>query len=53
MLADGGLLPPVRIPGHPCGLGTAPALGEHTAVLLEELGIAREEFDELRAIKAV
>ena len=34
------LLPPVTVPGRPPAMGAVPALGEHTAAVLAELGLA-------------
>jgi itaconate CoA-transferase len=34
------LLPPVTVPGRPAAMGAVPALGEHTAAVLAELGLA-------------
>jgi itaconate CoA-transferase len=36
------LVPPVRLEGIEPAMGSVPALGEHTGLILEELGIARE-----------
>ncbi len=37
------LLPPVTRPGREPAMGPVPALGQHTAAILAELGIAAEE----------
>jgi crotonobetainyl-CoA:carnitine CoA-transferase CaiB-like acyl-CoA transferase len=34
------LLPPVTVPGREAAMGAVPALGEHTAAILAELGMA-------------
>ncbi len=50
LLAPPGIAFPVRIfPGEEGEDRPAPALGEHTQSVLEELGYAPEEIDELRA----
>jgi len=49
MLAAGGLLPPVRLSaqeGRPTG--STPALGQHTAALLAELGYSETEVKKLQ-----
>jgi alpha-methylacyl-CoA racemase len=49
MLAEQGLLPPVRLSGRTvCPPDPAPTLGQHTAELLAELGYNREAVATLR-----
>jgi len=49
MLTGEGLLPPVRLLTRPaCSPDHAPALGQHTAVLLTELGYDEAAVEELR-----
>jgi crotonobetainyl-CoA:carnitine CoA-transferase CaiB-like acyl-CoA transferase len=49
MLAEGGLLPPVRLSAGAVGPpDAAPAFGQHTAELLAELGYDREAVATLR-----
>ncbi len=49
MLAEGGLLPPVRLSAGAVGPpDPAPTLGQHTAELLAELGYDREAVATLR-----
>jgi crotonobetainyl-CoA:carnitine CoA-transferase CaiB-like acyl-CoA transferase len=39
------LLPPVTVPGREPAMGAVPALGEHTAAVLAELGLAERGLD--------
>jgi crotonobetainyl-CoA:carnitine CoA-transferase CaiB-like acyl-CoA transferase len=39
------LLPPVTVPGREAAMGAVPALGEHTAAVLAELGLAERRLD--------
>jgi alpha-methylacyl-CoA racemase len=49
MLTAGGLLPAARLSAHPAlAAQPAPALGEHTAELLAELGYSAEEVGRLQ-----
>ncbi len=51
MLADGGLLPPLRLSAQgeqATSIGPAPRLGEHTGALLAELGYNCEEIKSLQ-----
>jgi itaconate CoA-transferase len=43
-----GLLPPAVFAGRTAPMGPVPALGEHTADVLAELGVGAEELDALR-----
>ncbi|MEA3342431.1 MAG: CoA transferase, partial [Chloroflexota bacterium] len=48
MLTEAGLLPPVRLSAQPARLSNpAPALGQHTTVLLAELGYDAAEVERL------
>ncbi|MFZ0045008.1 MAG: CaiB/BaiF CoA-transferase family protein [Streptosporangiaceae bacterium] len=38
------LLPPVTVPGREAAMGAVPALGEHTAAILAELGLGPESY---------
>ena len=45
---------PVRLSGTPGGVRhRAPRLGEHTDAILDELGYAEPEIEELRALRVV
>ena len=48
-----GLLPPPVVPGWDWRLDPIPALGEHTAAVLHELGFAADEIEAMRAAGAV
>lgn len=48
-----GLLPPPVVPGWEWRLDPIPALGEHTAGVLRELGFAADEIEAMRAAGAV
>jgi itaconate CoA-transferase len=48
-----GLLPPPVVPGWDWRLDPIPALGEHTAAVLRELGFAADEIEAMRAAGAV
>jgi crotonobetainyl-CoA:carnitine CoA-transferase CaiB-like acyl-CoA transferase len=49
MLASAGLLPPIRLSGRPVEVtAVAPALGQHTAALLAELGYRDADLASLR-----
>jgi len=42
------LLPPVRMPDFEARVGAVPALGEHTELILSELGYSSEDIAVLR-----
>jgi itaconate CoA-transferase len=37
------LLPPAVVPGREAAMGAVPALGEHTAAILAELGLLADD----------
>ena len=47
------LLPPVTLPGDEPRMGKIPALGEHTAAILHELGYDQAHIENLRATRAI
>ena len=48
MMTENGLLPPIQLSASPARTGLrAPALGEQTAVLLDELGYSPSQIEEL------
>lgn len=46
-------LPPPVVTGHPAAMGPVPALGEHSELVLKEVGLSAQEVDQLRAGGAI